>query len=111
MTTHWYTGYDGIEYPIEMEDKQPMKTLEPIITTHQDMIACHDTIGRDKPLDAIVWVADANRHTPSGVLIETVFFMAYNSQGFMGMLDKSPDAPAHWFPWGNEYRFYIHVNE
>lgn len=84
--------------------------VQPTISTYAEMETAVTSLERKK-VNAIVWVIACDRRTPDGTLIETVFYCAHSSQGFSGALDRTPNAPVYWFPWGQPYEFTFIIQE
>jgi len=83
--------------------------IEPIVTTAADLDTIQTAL-EQKPITAMVWVGECERKAPNGQLIEMVFYLAHNTQGFSGTLERNPNAPVYWFPWGQPYRFVVVTN-
>lgn len=87
-----------------------MITIEPKISSYAEYLALLEGVG--EPIKAVVWVADLKYTKPnSQTLIETVFFLSANSQGFNGVLEKDTASHTRYFPWGHTYQFYVMLDE
>ncbi len=113
MTTLYYTGYDGIQYSFEKENPRTMPhIIEPKINNYEEYLALVDAMGGT--LNAIVYIYHLGYRLPNGNAIEAGFFMNASSQGFRVLMQRDPNSPSFWCPWGTvekplEYVFYVIV--